>query len=306
MAVNSSNVPPIIFTDAGDVSPTGSISPTSLQRARSASHESQSAASKVASVDTSIDGEGRPAVGSLLRLKPLTIHDLPTPPGWTKENNDVGPPANSAYWLGDKSVEHPSLVEFVQDMLLEGHRFIKDPEHFRSLGTTASKPATAKVEKTHRLVTEAELKDVDWAESICTNRRGFKPVKEDWFGRRSTHETRLLDGTASWSEFVEGLLRDHSENEAEYDPSVYDCRCIIDWKPHIQRDSAEFDARFSEVSMRGWFPIFLVAVLSCESAGEYSMLTASQSWKCATRYRWASRDSSRRSSSPAGLTPTAF
>ena len=194
----------------------------------------------------------KPTLGPLLRMEPLTIYDLPTPPLWSKSkpDSDSGPSEASPYWKDQSTGSRPGLVDFVQEVLLEGHRFIKHTGDFKVLGETMSKPAIGKVQKTHLAVSESDLGNIDWANSLAPSRKSYKPKKEDWYGRRSEHTATLADGTATWIEFQDGLLHNHSEREAEYDPSIYDARLILDWATQIRDQAANFDQRFSALSMR--------------------------------------------------------
>lgn len=52
-----------------------------------------------------------------------------------------------------------------------------------------------------------------------------KEAVEYWFARSSEHK----DPDPTWDDFVKGLYENHSENEAEYTPDVYDCREVCKW-----------------------------------------------------------------------------
>ncbi|KAJ5120578.1 uncharacterized protein N7515_009966 [Penicillium bovifimosum] len=62
------------------------------------------------------------------------------------------------------------------------------------------------------------------------SREGHFPSKEFWVCRESDHEdSNALDGTASWSEFNDGLRTNHAEHEMEYTPSVTSVHQLLNW-----------------------------------------------------------------------------
>lgn len=61
---------------------------------------------------------------------------------------------------------------------------------------------------------------------------------ETWFGRRSIHEDASTTGTASYTEFENGLFHNHSENEGKYTPDVFDTRKILSYTAENGFDAA--------------------------------------------------------------------
>lgn len=73
---------------------------------------------------------------------------------------------------------------------------------------------------------------------------------EHWFSRRSVHKnSKGENGTADWSEFVDGLMRNHSVHEADYTPNVFDCREVCNWEGEGLKGES-FDG-WEEVRMNG-------------------------------------------------------
>lgn len=71
---------------------------------------------------------------------------------------------------------------------------------------------------------------------------------EAWFARKSTHRNGRERGTADYSEFEEGLRRDHSQHEMDYTPNVFDAHKVLDWNTDIKALGGEVEG-FQDVSM---------------------------------------------------------
>ena len=76
---------------------------------------------------------------------------------------------------------------------------------------------------------------------------------EAWFARQSIHENAPLDGTASFDEFEAGLFDDHSPNEANYTPTIYETRKVLDWSEQIRDIQDDFGVEYEEVVMESMF-----------------------------------------------------
>ena len=59
--------------------------------------------------------------------------------------------------------------------------------------------------------------------------------EENWFARRSCHSNQSEEGTATFSEFDEGLRQDHCKHEQDYTPDVYDHYEVLNWDEGILR-----------------------------------------------------------------------
>lgn len=88
--------------------------------------------------------------------------------------------------------------------------------------------------------------------------RRVKPKKirdEHWFTRRSVHKcvsSKLESGTASWEQFVFGLLHNHSKNEQEFTPNLFDAPKVVDWDGQVRKLDEEGSLRragWSDVSI---------------------------------------------------------
>lgn len=69
---------------------------------------------------------------------------------------------------------------------------------------------------------------------------------EHWFTRRSVHNcvsAKLEPGTASWEQFVFGLLHNHSKNEQEFTPNLYDAPKVVDWDGQVRKLDEEGSLR---------------------------------------------------------------
>ena len=142
-----------------------------------------------------------------LRLTPLPLPELPAHPILASQQSSP--------------FTTPSLRNFIIEVLLEALAFSDTivPTQFKRKGSPkSSSPSTAPVQ----LLTCDDLKLVGSSKGNDTSKT------EAWFARQSTHVDRAEAGTASWEEFVEGLLREHSVHEMEYTPDVYDARKVLD------------------------------------------------------------------------------
>ena len=72
---------------------------------------------------------------------------------------------------------------------------------------------------------------------------------EAWFARQSEHEDAPTNGTASYAEFENGLYHQHSLNEADYTPDVYDSHKVCDWSTDIGGLGNGMGTQFKQVAM---------------------------------------------------------
>jgi hypothetical protein len=86
--------------------------------------------------------------------------------------------------------------------------------------------------------------------------RRTKPAElrdEHWFTRRSIHNcisSKLEPGTASWEQFLFGLLHNHSKNEQEFTPNLFDAYKVIDWNGQVRKLDEE-----GSLSRAGWYDV---------------------------------------------------
>ncbi|QDS76634.1 hypothetical protein FKW77_007975 [Venturia effusa] len=127
-----------------------------------------------------------------LRLHPLTPSQLPY---------------HAA--LNNSSERQPSLRDFCATVIDEGRQLSETDlkTNFVADAKTKSSPPA-----------KAPVQILRWT-------RRIDDQVEYWFARHSEH----TDPDPSWDDFVKGLCENHSENEAEYTPDVYDCREVCKW-----------------------------------------------------------------------------
>lgn len=123
-----------------------------------------------------------------------------------------------------------SLKSFVSKVLTEGVLFADKtiPQTFTATTTKASPPSSADVKSSKRKIAASEILNGIKSERGLDFAQSWRD--EFWFARKSVHEPKEDMGTASWKEFVNGLLVNHSKNEADYTPNVFDCQCVCEWE----------------------------------------------------------------------------
>ncbi len=176
-------------------------------------------------------------LGNLVRLHPLHISELPTHPELENQTNPPNkkPAVDSAT---NGSTSRPPLLLFITEILNEAKVFVDTtlPATFKSKGLKTSPPSTAKVELLTREVSAEEIKSISWLSAQVprhhSGKENAKPA-EAWFARRSRHANDSQEGTATYSEFDEGLRTDHSMHEMEYTPDVSDAYKVLDWEEEI-------------------------------------------------------------------------
>lgn len=154
----------------------------------------------------------------LLKLSPLPPYKLPAHPLLASKQTQSG---------------QPTLRTFVTELLTEAVAFSDSivPNQFRMKSSSkSSAPAKA-----------------DVAVLSCDSL-----VDGTWFARQSLHEDKAEVGTASWSEFVNGLCMDHSKHEAEYTDGVVDARKVMGWEEevrHLEEEGAFEESGFEHVGV---------------------------------------------------------
>lgn len=169
---------------------------------------------------SSASNETSSKLGSLVRLRVLNPSSLPSHPVLSPQQGQSSSPNGT-----------PPLQPFITQVLTEGAHFIDKtvPGTFTSTNTKVSPPSEARVDSSKGKISKAELlKSVEGGKSAEQEWRD-----EFWFARRSVHVQGPEVGRAPWSEFVDGLLRAHSVNEADYTPNVFDAREICNWEEQL-------------------------------------------------------------------------
>ncbi|TID15694.1 hypothetical protein E6O75_ATG08022 [Venturia nashicola] len=134
-------------------------------------------------------------------------------------------PANlpSHHVLKNTPENLPNLRDFCASLITEGRRLTETDltANFVADGKKTSPPAKAQVQISK------------WTRKYDDPSDASKQAVEYWFARHSEHK----DPDPTWDDFVKGLYENHSENEAEYTPDVYDCREVCKWDV----DEGEFE-----------------------------------------------------------------
>ncbi|WPG98767.1 Hypothetical protein R9X50_00156300 [Acrodontium crateriforme] len=138
--------------------------------------------------------------------------------------------------------ETPALDVFIKELLIEAEGFTTGylPKNFniKSKGKQ-SPPSIATVDLFTREIPMSELPK-DARPSL-----GQRSA-ETWFARTSIHENVPKNGSATWDEFDNGLRVNHSQNEKDYTPNIYDAHMVLDWTNEISKITQSSD------SMGGW------------------------------------------------------
>jgi hypothetical protein len=193
-------------------------------------------------------------LGNLLRMEPLDLADLPlhpalpsSPPPTRERVSAPGQPDSPA--LVNTSASRPDLVSFVTAVIQEASAFIDAvPGTFQSAGRKHSPPAVALVSLYKRMITTAELHGVFSSSATVSREVDRSKVRDEaWFARKSIHVNEAVDGTADWLEFDSGLRVNHSENEKQYTPDIYDTFKVLDWNEQLK--DVAFEHGISEVTM---------------------------------------------------------
>jgi hypothetical protein len=151
-------------------------------------------------------------LGSLIRLRNLKPSQLPSHPSLSSH--------------GDTSTV--SIQEFAARALAEAEVFMTNylPKKFTVKSTDKrSPPSNSPVELLAKDISSSELpKDSGVPEGVT----------ESWFARKSLHENKAENETASWEEFNYGLRVDHSQHEMDYTPDVVDAHEVMNWDEQLE------------------------------------------------------------------------
>ncbi|KAF2759315.1 hypothetical protein EJ05DRAFT_499727 [Pseudovirgaria hyperparasitica] len=142
-----------------------------------------------------------PPKAEYLHITPLTATDLPAHPDLASAQQPTG--------------QTPTLHAFTTAILKQGVEFAtyySDASIFVPKGDKASPPSTAKVT------------------SLTGKNVPRTTASEQWFARRSVHEDARKNGTADFEQFDVVLNKDHSRNEDDYTPGIYDANRLLAWE----------------------------------------------------------------------------
>lgn len=170
------------------------------------------------------------SLGPYVRLDGISIQQLPPEGKGLKPSNLTSFPGNDADKV--KSVATPDLKTFITNVIVESISFIDSVAPTDGAASTwkakgspkryaSSNAAVHLYEKT---VSGKELDRIDGMSKVNGERRN-----ETWFCRRSCHQNRSEQGTASWDEFKHSFKEHHAETEDAFTPTVIGAREAIRW-----------------------------------------------------------------------------
>ncbi|KAL2413062.1 hypothetical protein ABEF95_003845 [Exophiala dermatitidis] len=201
-----------------------------------------------------------------LHITDLPYHpDLPgsgtgTNPHTSTANSQPGTP-KPCDLAPDPEYRSQYLSTFLTQLLSDGRAFLSPStfsRRFKHHSSKKSPPAASPVEVLDWSVPASTLHKVQRSSSApaqkvssstptSSNAKGAPSIPvsrltppsstldpEYWVARRSIHrdissKSTTQPGHASWAEFVFGLRDNHSKNECEFTPGLYDARCVVDW-----------------------------------------------------------------------------
>lgn len=141
---------------------------------------------------------------------------------------------NSA--LDQPSSRHPSKIETSsstnnKDKIKDNRLSVPDAEQPRSRSGSVASTSKPKIRRTK----PNDIQD------------------EHWFTRRSIHNAishKLQPGTASWEQFIFGLLHEHSKHEQDFTPNLFDAHPVVNWDGQVRKLAEEGGLR-----REGWFDV---------------------------------------------------
>lgn len=160
----------------------------------------------------------------LIQLQPHPFTILPSHPSLPPE------PARSEV----KQIANTALQEALELLNSDLPKWEKDSK------TRRSPPANTDI----RL-----LRTLRKTESTLDTASKQKP--EFWVCRQSEHHDATVVGSASWTEFEDGLRSEHAEHEMEYTPSVTGVERLLQW---TEQEIGELDINgvtFKDVDVEG-------------------------------------------------------
>ena len=187
----------------------------------------------------------RPTLGHLVRLIPLQLNELPTHPEINAYLDESGhrkhssSSSNSTHSNAPSNplldrFSHPKLTPFIEEVLDEAVFFCDTmPGTFKQ----KTKPHTRNgLTIFQRDIKSQEISTIPFTEANVPRKTRFDSKKmkkqkygESWFARISRHRNTAESGTATHEELVDGIRLNHSRNEKEYTPDVFDARYVLKW-----------------------------------------------------------------------------
>jgi len=162
----------------------------------------------------------------LIQLQPHPFTILPSHPSLPPE------PARSEV----RQVANAALREALELLNSDLPTWEKDSK------TRRSPPANAEIRLLRKLRRHEPTPDT-----------ASKQKPEFWVCRQSEHHDANSVGSASWTEFEDGLRSEHAEHEMEYTPSVTSVERLLQW---TEQEIGELDmngVNFKDVDVEGNF-----------------------------------------------------
>ena len=157
----------------------------------------------------------------------------PTGAGLSKER-ERSPSSASTRQGGQR----PGLMDFIVALYKEAKEFTSDTvcHTFEKTKSKSSESSSARVQLLRRTISRERLSNIRWEDSR-THRE--PPAEHDyktehWHVRRSWHRPSKQPGTADISEFNRGLAVNHSINEMEYTPDIYEAHEVQTWDDQLK------------------------------------------------------------------------
>lgn len=161
----------------------------------------------------------------MIRLAEINTDDLPAHSAFDTSNNN----------------NRPNLLLFALTILEQGRNLVLPTQfnlRFKHHSQKSAPPSNTEVEVLSCQVLADELTKASWGSNEVLRPKPAKLADEHWYARRSFHHNlnskRNAPGTASWEEFVYGLRDNHSKNEQNFTPTIYDAHYILDWNEELQ------------------------------------------------------------------------
>ncbi|CAI7674424.1 unnamed protein product [Penicillium pancosmium] len=152
----------------------------------------------------------------LIQLHPHPFTILPSHPSLPP-----GPPRPEA-----KHVASTALQEALELLNSDLPTWDKDPK------TRRSPPAYADIRLSRKWRKYEQMPDPSSSSSSSSSSPSPSTLKrkpEFWVCRQSEHPDAAVAGSASWTEFEDGLRSEHAEHEMEYTPSVTGVERLLQW-----------------------------------------------------------------------------
>jgi hypothetical protein len=144
------------------------------------------------------------------------IYPRPLPLTRLPENEKLSPPPP-----GNDAVERPPLQDFLQDVLREGHKLIRDGP----LNNTHRKKKRGKSPELDLYHAKLGLDHQPVAPGRSTSSTGIL-----WVGARSVHEPGTATDSATYCELRQWLKEEHVTSHKEYMKDVSASRTLFNWE----------------------------------------------------------------------------